>query len=321
MLTRALFIVVLSATPAWALELSQPIDCTPGKDCFIQQYVDRDEGPGVQDYACGAETYDGHKGTDIRLRTTADVEKGVAVKASAEGTVVGLRDGVADHLVRSAEDRAAIKDRECGNGVMLDHGDGWKTQYCHMRKGSVAVNKGDHVASGAKLGEVGYSGDAGFAHVHLQVTKDDKVVDPFLAEDKTACRKDGPSLWSKEAKAALSYQEGVVLGLGFADHGLDIVELETGAAMKLPSAQTPMVAYVWAINLQKGDIVQIALIKDRAVVQNNSDTLDRSKAQFMLFAGKKAPPTGWPKGSYKAAAKVSRGGKTVIEENKIFELN
>ncbi len=77
-----------------ALELSQPIDCTPGKDCFIQQYVDRDEGPGVQDYACGAETYDGHKGTDIRLRTTADVEKGVAVKASAEGTVVGLRDGV-----------------------------------------------------------------------------------------------------------------------------------------------------------------------------------------------------------------------------------
>ncbi len=160
-----------------------------------------------------------------------------------------------------------------------------------------------------------------FAHVHLQVTKDDKVVDPFLAEDKTACTKDGPTLWSKEAKAALSYQEGVVLGLGFADHGLDIVELETGAAMKVPSAQTPMVAYVWAINLQKGDIVQIALIKDGAVVQNNSDTLDRSKAQFMLFAGKKAPPTGWPKGSYKAAAKVSRGGKTVIEENKTFELN
>lgn len=321
MLTRALFIVVVSTTPAFALELAQPIDCTPGTDCFIQQYVDRDEGPGVQDYACGAETYDGHKGTDIRLRSTADVERGVAVKASAEGTVAGLRDGVDDHLVRSAEDRKAVQNIECGNGVMLDHGDGWKTQYCHMRKGSVAVAKGDHVAAGAKLGEVGYSGDAAFAHVHLQVTKDDKVVDPFLAEDKTACTRDGPTLWSKEAKAALAYKEGAVLGLGFADHGLDIVELETGAAMKTPTAQTPMVAYVWAINLQKGDIVQVALIKDGVVVQNNSDTLDHTKAQMLLFAGKKAPPTGWPKGSYKASAKVSRGGKTVIEEDKILELN
>jgi len=325
MLTRALFLAAVGsafgAAPAFELELAQPIDCTPGTDCFIQQYVDHDPTEGVLDYACGLETYDGHKGTDIRIRSTADVEKGVVVKASAEGTVVGLRDGVDDHLVRSAEDQKAVKNIECGNGVMLDHGDGWKTQYCHMRKGSVVVKKGDHVAAGAKLGEVGYSGDAAFAHVHLQVTKDDKVVDPFLADDKSACSKDGPTLWSKEARAALSYKEGTVLGLGFADHALDVTELETGAEMKIPSAQTPMVAYVWAINLQKGDIVQIALIKDGAVVQNNSATLDHSKAQFLLFAGKKAPEAGWPKGSYKATTKVSRGGKTVIEENKIFELN
>src|SRR6478672_13776971 len=101
MLTRVLFIIVVGTTPAFALELSQPIDCTPGTDCFIQQYVDHDPTEGVLDYACGSETYDGHEGTDIRLRSTADVEKGVAVKASAEGTVVGLRDGVDDRLVRS----------------------------------------------------------------------------------------------------------------------------------------------------------------------------------------------------------------------------
>jgi hypothetical protein len=293
----------------------------PGTDCFIQQYVDHDPTEGVLDYACGFETYDGHKGTDIRLRSTADVAKGVAVKASAEGTVIGLRDGVDDHLVRSAADREAVKNIECGNGVMLDHGDGWKTQYCHMRKGSVAVKKGDHVAVGAKLGEVGYSGDAAFAHVHLQVTKDDKVVDPFLADDKAACGKNGPSLWSKQARSAFPYKEGTVLGLGLADHPLDVAELETGAEMKAPSAQTPMVAYIWAINLQKDDVVQIALIKDGAVVENNSATLDHSKAQYLLFAGRKAPEAGWPSGNYKAAAKVSRGGRTVLEENATFALN
>jgi hypothetical protein len=228
---------------------------------------------------------------------------------------------VDDHLVRSAEDRIPIKDRECGNGVMLEHGDGWKTQYCHMRKGSVAVQKGDHVAAGAKLGEVGFSGDAAFAHVHLQVTKNDKVVDPFLAEEKASCSKDGPTLWSKEAKAALAYKEGTLLAVGLADHAIDLLELETGAAIKTPGAQTPIVAYVWAINLQKGDIIQIALIKDGEVLQNNSATLDRAKAQYLLFAGKKAPQGGWPKGSYKASARVSRANATVIEENKTLELN
>jgi hypothetical protein len=90
MLTRVLIALAAMTGPAAAPELSLPIACTPGTDCFIQQYVDRDKGPGVRDYACGAETYDGHEGTDIRLRTTAEVAKGVGVLASAPGTVIGV---------------------------------------------------------------------------------------------------------------------------------------------------------------------------------------------------------------------------------------
>ena len=37
----------------------------------------------------------------------------------------------------------ATAGRNCGNGVTLDHGDGWQTQYCHMRRGSVAVKVAD----------------------------------------------------------------------------------------------------------------------------------------------------------------------------------
>lgn len=321
-LTSALIVLCLVSTPAAALELAMPLACTPGSDCFIQQYVDRDAGPGVRDYACGAETYDGHKGTDIRLRSTADVDKPVNVLAAAPGVVVGTRDGVPDHLVRNAQDQALVKNIECGNGVRIDHGGGWSTQYCHMRQGSVAVHRGDHVETGAKLGEVGYSGDAAFPHLHIQVEHDGEVVDPFLADDAKACSKDGsgPSLWSEAARVALSYRQGAILQAGFADHAPQLAELETGTLVGVPSASTPLVAYLWAINLQEGDVVSLDLGMSGESLSSNSQTVDHSKAQYFLFAGKKSPPGGWPSGIYSAEAKIMRDGKPALSQSETIEI-
>ncbi|MBM3543670.1 MAG: M23 family metallopeptidase [Alphaproteobacteria bacterium] len=314
MLIRAFGVLVLTAGPALAIELDLPVACTPGQDCFIQQYVDRDAGPGVRDYSCGAETYDGHDGTDIRLRTTEDVKKGVAVLAVAPGKVLGLRDGEPDRLIRSEEDRAKVADRECGNGVRIDHGDGWVTQYCHLRQGSVTAKEGETVEAGAKLGEIGYSGEAAFPHVHLAVSKDDETVDPFLTEPDPACGKEGQSLWSAKAKAALPYQAGTLLGLGMSDQPIELEALETGAPLAQPTPDTPVVTYMWAINLQKDDVIALKLMRGDEVLVDNSETLDRNKAQMMLFAGKKAPQGGWPKGSYTGTVMVTRGGKPVISE-------
>ncbi|HXG78447.1 MAG TPA: M23 family metallopeptidase [Methyloceanibacter sp.] len=314
MLKRAILALSLAAGPAAAIELELPVACAVGTDCFIQQYVDRDKAAGVQDYACGGETYDGHDGTDIRLRSTAEVEKGVAVLAAAAGTVVGLRDGIPDRLVRTKEDRDAVANIECGNGVRIDHGGGWVTQYCHLRQGSVAVKKGEQVKAGTKLGEIGYSGEAAFAHVHLGVSKDDQWIDPFLPDPNAACGAQSGMLWSEAAKAALSYREGVLLGLGFADHPVSLEELETGASLGAPTRNTPLVLYAWAINLQGGDEMKIALKRGEEVLVENAETLDRNKAQYMLFAGKKAPAGGWPEGPYTGVLTVLRDGKPVISE-------
>ncbi|HWM31698.1 MAG TPA: M23 family metallopeptidase [Methyloceanibacter sp.] len=314
MLTRAFSVLVLTAGPTFAFELDLPVACTPGTDCFIQQYVDRDAGPDLRDYACGAETYDGHDGTDIRLRSIADVAKGVAVLAAAPGTVVGVRDGEPDRLVRSDEDRAAVADRECGNGIRIEHGDGWVTQYCHLRKGSVTVKKGGAVKTGDRLGEIGYSGDAAFPHVHLAVSKDGKTIDPFLAETNVACGEDGPMLWSGEAKAALPYRAGQLLDLGLAGQVIELAALETGEKLAPPARDAPLVAYMWAINLRGGDVIELKLKRGDEVVADNTVTLDRNKAQYMLFAGKKTPQGGWPKGSYSGTVTVTRDGKPAISE-------
>lgn len=313
MLIRALSILVLTAVSAVALELNLPIDCKLGEDCFVQQYVDRDRGPGVEDYTCGAQTYDGHKGTDIRIRTIADVQKHVAVLASAPGIVVGRRDGVRDHLVRTDEDRTAVAGHECGNGVRIDHGQGWQTQYCHLRQGSVRVKKGQQVVAGTKLGEVGYSGDATFPHMHLQVSKDGKVVDPFLPDPMTPCGTGRGVLWSASASSTLAYQRGALLAIGLTDHVITLDELEAGTPLASPSRETPVIAYMWAINLQKGDVVDVEITYGGKVVVKNSESLDRNKAQLMLFTGKKAPPGGWLEGTYASEAQVTRGGEPVFK--------
>ncbi|MCA6241401.1 MAG: M23 family peptidase, partial [Phenylobacterium sp.] len=86
-------LVLLSAAAPGTPRLALPLACTPGKDCFLQNHVDRDPGPGVRDFRCGAQTYEGHTGTDIRLTDHAARLRGVDVLAAAPGRVVRLRDG------------------------------------------------------------------------------------------------------------------------------------------------------------------------------------------------------------------------------------
>ena len=152
------------------------MDCKPGTSCFLQNYVDHDAGSAARDHRCAAQTYDGHKGTDIRLRDRTAMEQGVNVLAAARGTVKGVRDGLPDVSIRNAGTEA-IKGRECGNGVVIDHGDGWVTQYCHMRSRSIKVRQGDTVKAGTPLGLIGLSGMTEFPHLHFEVHIDGQHVD------------------------------------------------------------------------------------------------------------------------------------------------
>jgi hypothetical protein len=54
----------LAAPP---MEFSQPVDCAVGLDCFIQKYVDHDQGKGWKDFRCGHMSSNGHDGTDFAI--------------------------------------------------------------------------------------------------------------------------------------------------------------------------------------------------------------------------------------------------------------
>ena len=68
-----------------------------------------------------------------------------------------------------------------GNAVVITHADGFDTIYAHLRKGSVAVKKGDSVKRGQRIGSVGLSGLTEFPHLHFEVRFNRSVTDPFIA--------------------------------------------------------------------------------------------------------------------------------------------
>ncbi|HZW47546.1 MAG TPA: M23 family metallopeptidase [Microvirga sp.] len=318
----ALGLIALSLSgPASAQEISLrlPVACEIGRTCFIQHYVDHDPSPEARDHQCGTLAYDGHDGIDLRVPTTAAMKAGVDVLAAADGRVLRTRDGMEDISV-TGQGRQSLGDRECGNGAIIEHGNGWQTQYCHMARGSLSVKPGDTVKAGDRIGRIGLSGATEFPHLHFTVRKEGQVIDPFTSGPATqACgMKQMASLWEPSTSRSLSYEAGSVLNKGFAPGPVTMEAIESGAAeQNTPTTTSPaLVAYVRAIGLKGGD-VQILTLFDtdgKPIARNEAPPLDRNKAQWMMFAGIKQPAGGFRPGLYRAIYRVERDGKPAIEQ-------
>jgi hypothetical protein len=313
----AMAIAVPLAAIAQTIELRLPIDCEVGRTCAIQHYVDHDSSQRAQDYRCGSLTYDGHDGTDFRLITTAMQRSGVNVFAAADGQVQRVRDGMVDRPLISGG--PVVDARACGNGLVIAHSDGWETQYCHLAQGSLLVRPGEPVRAGQAVGRVGFSGNTEFPHLHFTVRLRGAVVDPFsFGAPKEACG-GAEMLWSPPLRPSLVYRERTVLNAGFAIGPFTMKQIENGEAgeRKVGPKAPALVAFVRTIGLKERD-VQRLLVRTpsgQVLVEHEEKALDRNKAQFMIFSGRKMPPNGWPPGTYLATYTISYDGKVVFEHD------
>ncbi len=308
------------------LSLAWPIDCRLGEDCWIVHLPDTDPGPAATDFRCGRLTYDGHKGTDIALRDRAALFRPVPVLAAAAGTVLGGRDSVADHLGDTSALKAAIDaGRECGNGLTLDHGSGWHTQYCHLKSGSLRVAKGQRVVAGQMLGHVGQSGAAEFPHLHLSVRHQGQEMDPFTRLPLGAgCETTAKgSLWTTSVAQTLPTADAPILtAIGFRQTAplFDALKQDTNSPTTLSAEAPALVLWAMAFGLRAGDTLTFR-INDGQGQTIHAKTFEQPKDQIrrLQFTGRRN--TGWLRpGRYTGTVAITRqspAGKAIIRQQQV----
>ena len=96
-----------------------------------------------------------------------------------------MHDGIdiarpSDRTIKAADNGVVVEagwDSGYGNKIVIDHNNGYRTVYAHLSSMSVSV--GQTVSQGSKIGVMGSTGNSTGIHLHFEVHKNGKLVDPL----------------------------------------------------------------------------------------------------------------------------------------------
>lgn len=292
-------------------KLGLPVDCTLNQSCWVINYVDFDlSDDNYTDPNCQGRTYDTHKGTDFALLDEKAMRNGVPVIAVKDGIIDRLRDGEDDNWKTNADlDNIKKQRKECGNAIMIDHDDGTKSIYCHLRQNSIIVKKGQSVKKGDTIGMVGMSGFTEFPHLHYGLIKDGEIIDPFTGRKSSSkCGLDNSKpLWDKNLN--LSYQPFIIQASGFSTTIPDLDRLGRDASTTDVISLTDKNIVFWTILLgvRVDDVIQLTIYDaNNKILATQNIKQTRNRARQLYYIGKKINAQNLTAGAYTAQIKITR---------------
>ena len=118
-----------------------------------------------------------HKGIDLVASEIAN-KGGDYIVAFADGTVTSYKNSFSG-TTTDTKTTASM-----GNYVIIDHGNGYKTRYMHMLKGSVKVKTGDKVKKGQVIGYMGNTGNSFGRHLHFDISYNKSTHGGYLSNNR-----------------------------------------------------------------------------------------------------------------------------------------
>lgn len=107
-----------------------------------------------------------HLGTDVAN------SQGTPIHAACAGTVAAVRTNS-----YPGDLRTGLLPGRTGNGIIVNHADGYRTYYGHLHTVRVAV--GQRVAPGEHIGAMGTTGNSTGPHLHLEVHLNGVTTNPY----------------------------------------------------------------------------------------------------------------------------------------------
>jgi len=130
-----------------------------------------------------------HLGVDYAAR------RGTPIVAAGSGTIIW-----------------AARMGSYGNLVKIRHADGYETRYAHMKSFRRGIRRGKHVKKGQTIGYVGTTGRSTGPHLHFELRKHGRAINPLRVVQVTTKKLKG-----KEKKAFIklkkNYDESIALHL------------------------------------------------------------------------------------------------------------
>lgn len=301
----------LGFAPAGQAEpMSFPLGCIAGENCWIIDYPDLNDQAGVaQDYMCGGSAQDGDVFLRIALPDASSIPVGVPVLAAADGKIADIADGVPDRIIA---DRTQLQTgtSNCGNGVVIDHGGGMQTAYCHMREKSVRVVRGQSVRKGDILGFAGQSGLALWPQLGFSIHSGGYFVDPISG----ASTAEGCGLKPRPLIALqdefMKYQPAAIVSLGFSTTPVSDIDLATGRAPRfaaIDKSEPAITLWGMVLGVHKGDQVEVRLRDPRGrSFYYTKDVANADSARMPINVTRRRGYTNWRTGLYTGDIIVTR---------------